>query len=524
MSRLGIASWVLAGFCLGIAGFFKFILQTWPPFMLYVLIGAGIFVGISIAKDRALYWEFLTMRTTKHGTNMGVLILLTVALLVSINYVTYRHNKTYDTTVEGLNSLSDQSVKVLGNLKDELQIKLFFDPRDRDHMRDKMAFRDVVHLYEEKKRDIKFEAINVLTAPGVAKDYGVTSPKATAFIVYNGRKSRANTLDEQGVTVALINASREKKKAVYITKGHGELPLEADSGTERNPDISEFKQALLDNAYEVKPLDFVAVAKVPDDASVVAIIGPKNLFLENELKILREYAKAGGSLFIAVDPGLKHNLGSFLKDFGVDFTNTYLFDGIGQQLGSVTVSVGMEFSAISQAVKGLKSGNDHVLFNMATALKHTNPVPNNYILDDIVKTSTANLSLKDLPKGAAEIKGTQENQGPHTVAIEIKGKFAEKGKTALPDQKDFNMIVYGDSDFVMGGLFRQDPNRNLALNTVAALSKDTDLVSIRPKTPKGVNLVLPRNKLLLLIWGVYIPMSLLLFALGTVIWFRRRTA
>ncbi|OQW53388.1 MAG: hypothetical protein A4S09_07250 [Proteobacteria bacterium SG_bin7] len=522
MSRLGIAAFVLAGFCLGIAGYFKFIWQTWPPYMIYVLVAAGIFVAISIIKDRSLYWDFLTMRTTKHGMNMGALILLTLALLVSINYITYRHNKTFDMTAEGLNSLSDQSTKILSGLKDEVQIKLFYDPRDREHQRDKNAFRDVVNLYQEKKGDIKYEAVNVLTSPAIASEYGVTNPKATAFVVYNGRKSRLGTLDEQGLTLALINATREKKKAVYFTKGHGELPLEPDA--ERSPDISDFKQALLDNGYEVKPLDFMTLQKIPDDASVVAIIGPKNLFLENELKILRDYARAGGSLLIGADPGLKHDLGNFLKDFGVDFTNTYLFDGIGQQLGNVTVSVGTIFSSVSQAVKGLKTGNDHVFFSLATALKHTNPAPTGLVLDDIVKTTEANLMLKELPKGAAEIKGTPENKGPHVVGIEVKGKFAEKGKTAPPEQKEFSLIVFGDSEFLMGGLFRQDPNKNLGLNTVAALSKDADLVSIRPKTAKGVNLVLPRNKLLLLIFGVYIPMSLLLFVTGAVVWFRRRTA
>ncbi len=524
MSRLGIGLWVIAGLLLGIVAFFKFILSTWHPALIYVVIAAGVLVVVSLVKDRALYWEFLTMRTTKHGMNMGALILLTLALLMSINYMTFRHNKTFDMTTEGLNSLSDQSSKILAGMKDEIQVKLFYDPRDRDNQRDKIAFRDVVALYQEKKREIKFEAVNSLTAPAQAKEFGINTPKATAVIVYNGRKSRLNTLDEQGMTTALINASRDKKKAIYFTKGHGEWSLEPDSSPDRNPDISEFKEALNDNAYEVKSLDLMTLKKVPDDANVVAIIGPKNLFLENELKSLRDYAKAGGNFLIAVDPGLKHNLAPFLKEFGIDFTNTYLLDAIGQQLGSITISVGMEFSSISQAVKGLRSGNDRILFNMASALKRVNPAPAGLILDDIIKTSQVSLVLKDLPKNGSDIGITKENQGPHVVAMEVKGKFPEGGKAAAPDQKEFNMVVFGDSDMFFGGLFRQDPNRNLALNAVAALSKDTDLVSIRPKTPKGVNIVLPQNKLYLLVLGVYVPLSILLFISGTVIWFRRRTA
>lgn len=523
MSRLGIAAWVLAGFCLGIVAFFKFILTSWHPMLIYAVLAAGVFVLISIVKDRALYWEFLTMRTTKHGMNMGALILLMVALLVSLNYVTFRHNKTFDLTAEGLNSLSDQSLKVLGTMKDEIQIKLFFDPRDRENQRDKGAFRDVVSLYEEKKKEIKYEAINALNAPALAKEFGVNSPKATAFVVYNGRKSRLNTLDEQGLTTALINSAREKKKSIYFTKGHGEWSLDPDNSQEHNPDISELKQALLDNAYEVKPLDLATLPKIPDDANVVAIMGPKNLFLESELKVLREYLRVGGNLLVAIDPGLKHNLGPFVQEFGVEFTNKYMLDAIGQQLlNSVTISLGMEFSTISPATKGLRGGNDRILFNMASTLKRVNPPPPGLILDDLIKTGPTSLAIVDLPKGNIEM--TKENAGPHVVAMEVKGKYAEKGKSAAADQKDFDMIVFADSDFAMGALLRQDPNRNLILNTIAALSKDADLVSIRPKTPKGVNLVLPRTKFLLLVWGVYLPLSLLLFITGTVIWFRRRTA
>jgi ABC-type uncharacterized transport system involved in gliding motility auxiliary subunit len=524
MSRLGIAAWVLAGFCLGIAGFFKFILMQWPPFMIYALIGAGAFVVVSIVKDKNLYWDFLTMRTTKHGMNMGALILLTLFLLIFLNYITSRHNKTFDLTEEKLNTLSDQSITVLKNLKDEVQVKLFFDPRDRDGQRDKAMFRDVVALYQEQRKDIKYEAVNALNNPALAKDFGVSSPKASAYVVYAGRKNRLNTLDEQGMTTALINASREKKKSVYFTKGHGEWPLEPDQGTEKNPDISDFKQALIDNAYEVKPLDLTTVPKVPDDAAVVAIIGPKNIFLEGELKSLREYAKIGGSLLIGVDPGVKHNLAPFLKEFGIEFTNKYIFDALGQQfLNNATLSIGTEFSPTSQATKGLgRPGNDRILFSLATVLNQVAPPPQGFTFDNLVKTTDMSLAVKELPKGAVE--RTKENQGPHVVAIEVKGRFAEKGKSAPPDQKEFNMIVFGDSDFVMGPLLRQDPNRNLALNTVAALSKDTDLVSIRPKSPKGTNFVLPATKLRLLFWGVYFPLFFLLISSGTVIWFRRRTA
>ena len=72
---------------------------------------AVFFFGLAVFKDARFYLEFLTMRTTKHGMNMGALILMAVVALVSINFLAVRYEKKFDWTSERLNSLSDQSLK-----------------------------------------------------------------------------------------------------------------------------------------------------------------------------------------------------------------------------------------------------------------------------------------------------------------------------------------------------------------------------------------------------------------------------
>ncbi|MCB0411043.1 MAG: gliding motility ABC transporter, partial [Bdellovibrionales bacterium] len=71
--------------------------------------------------------------------------------------------------------------------------------------------------------------------------------------------------------------------------------------------------------------------------------------------------------------------------------------------------------------------------------------------------------------------------------------------------------------------FFQGLNRDLALNAFSYLVKETDLVSIRPKQPKGTQMILTQYSQLGLVGGgVMLPLVLLITA--GVLWFKRRGA
>lgn len=103
----------------------------------------------ALAVDYKFYFEFLSMKTTKHGMNMGVLILLSLVLIVAVNFLGLRFDKTFDVTKEKINSLSDQSVALVSGLKDEMKVLIFYKGKElKDRARDiKNDFR----LYEMQK-------------------------------------------------------------------------------------------------------------------------------------------------------------------------------------------------------------------------------------------------------------------------------------------------------------------------------------------------------------------------------------
>src|SRR6185312_9135177 len=91
----------------------QFMTGLWLNLNTLLMYGAGTCVIGAIFFDRNLYWEFFTMRTTKHGMNMGLSILIVIVLLVCVNYLAALHGKSWDVTQEKLNSLSDESANVM---------------------------------------------------------------------------------------------------------------------------------------------------------------------------------------------------------------------------------------------------------------------------------------------------------------------------------------------------------------------------------------------------------------------------
>jgi ABC-type uncharacterized transport system involved in gliding motility auxiliary subunit len=474
----------------------------WAPLAMFIL-----FLGWSLTADRAFWVEFLSMRTTKHGLNMGVLILIALVGLIAVNVLAVRYEKKFDWTSEGLNSLSEQSVKTVKGLQKDVELVLLYRKEQQQENLER-ATRDLADLYTNASSKIKFTAYNALTRPDLAKQYGFTYGPYALFLVSGPQHVRVDKPTEEEITKALLKIGREKKKVIYFTTGHGERPLD-----EQKPEgLSEFK-ADLETVYDVKPLALFQEGKVPADAAIVAIIGPQQQLLEPELKALRDYARAGGRLLIAGDPGEKSNLALLTKSLGVEFENDYVLDPRANIPGAGNVAaLGTVFSQSNEITQPFQGGMS--IFLLASSLKKDPGAPASLKIDEIVKTDDKAVAASSIDQGA-KLKG----QGPLALAIAVEGKLPGE-----PEGKEFNAVVFGDSDFMTNSLFRNNLNRDLVMNSIASLSKDKDLISIRPKAPKGTTLDLTREKFVMLMLGFLLPLPLLFLAGGGWIWWRRRTA
>jgi hypothetical protein len=86
-------------------------------------------------------------------------------------------------------------------------------------------------------------------------------------------------------------------KKLYLLTGHGELDAEQFG-------LDGFSSAaglLRDQGFTVEPLNLFITGAIPEDATVLAIVGPRGPIEEAEAGAIAAYLDAGGSLFVARD-------------------------------------------------------------------------------------------------------------------------------------------------------------------------------------------------------------------------------
>lgn len=470
-----------------------------------VLLGlSGALVVLAVVFDWKLYWEFFTMRTTKHGMNMGLMIILVITLIVCLNYLANRHNKTWDLTHEKLNSLSEQSSEVLRNAKDEIRIKVFY--KGAAGMEDRQKIKQNLELYQDASNKIKVQFLNSYVDTEQSLKYLNDQPDKEAspvfvFVEYKEKKVRAEQpYDEAAFTSAMIKATREGESKIYFIKGHGEKDLEMQS----DQGLSAFASSLGEASFKVEGLSLIERKEIPKDAAVVAIVGPQVAYLEEEMKWLREYYRAGGKLFIALDPGQRQNLANLTKTLGVEFQNNYILTRAPLVNMGPAAVIGFNFDPSSEITRGFPTGASFAIFPLASELKIA---PTEGVeAKELVKTDPNSFVVQDASKPIAQAPETQ----PVLVAVSVKADKSEA-------------VVFGDSDFITNRALALGINRDLAMNAIAQLAQQKDLLSIRPKLPKGSMIVLTSiQRFAIVIGGLSLP--LILFIASGVMWFRRRGA
>jgi hypothetical protein len=117
---------------------------------------------------------------------------------------------------------------------------------------------------------------------------------------------------------ALLKVVREKRTA-YFTVGHGELN-DAQPSPQNEGRTGKGARAVLERQnYVVKDLGASSGlgVDVPDDATMVIVLGPQHAFLPEEVGSLKRYAERGGKVFLALEPDPKGDFAPLADIFGL---------------------------------------------------------------------------------------------------------------------------------------------------------------------------------------------------------------
>lgn len=492
-----------------------FAIKIWMPFMWVILMPAVLgFIAWFYLEYKNIY-ELITMKSTKQGLNMGALVLIAICFLVVINYLGAKYYKTFDYSGNSFNTLSEQSQKIINNLDSPLVVKFFYKNGVEHVDENKKLFRDLIKKYQDVSDKVQFEFIEMNESAKLAKDFGATKGAGEAFIDFKGNKNRIENYTEQDFTNAVIKVTRTTKKIIYFVTGHKERDLEQEKD---ETGISSFKQMLEKNSYITKSLSLIAEPQIPADANAVVIAGPQQNFQPLEIKALESYLEKGGSLLIALDDRNSAGLLPILNSAGLDYQKLYIFNvyntPMGQVVNAQSPTVAVNYSSASEITK-MFGPKEMTVFRQPQALTITK-LPESMKAEVLVKTPETSVALKELD--SQDYTGEPQS---YNLGIEVRGKF---GKS----EKDFDLIVFSDADFMSNILLYQNLNRDLAMNSIATLAKENDLISVSAKEVGPTKLLVAPPEFnqffKFVIGGVFLPIPVVLMIISLVLWMRRRHA
>ncbi len=473
-----------------------------------------------------------------------VAVLLVVALTVMINWLSARRWVRADWTTTQIYSLSEKSENILSGLGDEIKIVVFMTPQTS--MYDQV--QELLERYKAASDKITVEHIDPEREPlrttQLAEQFGVQVADTVVF-VYGGRTKYVTSdqmadMDYSGMqygqgptmrafkgeeqfTSAILSLVAPDVPKIYFVTGHGEAALAGAGGGAADRSLQVLEESLKRENMETADTTLLS-GEVPEDADVLAIIGPTRAYTEPEIEALGAYLDRGGRLLVALDPLIEPagtmrptRLEPMLAERGVvihddlvvdpsrrlpfyDLSAVYLED-----FPAHAVTQGLEgFAVLFTVSRSLTAEGDH-----ATVL---------------VRTSDEGWGETDLGmllRGEPVALDDGDNPGPAAVGVAVEG-VAEATDVEDSEPIDYRLVVFGDSDFLTDIDISNAGNAVLAANAVNWLAAREDLVGIPPRDVEQVSLFLTRQQMRNLLLLVLVAMPGAAILAGILVWRRRR--
>jgi ABC-type uncharacterized transport system involved in gliding motility auxiliary subunit len=466
-------------------------------------------------------------RSLQYGGSSALLVAMLAGVLVFANLISSNHYRRADTTASGLYTLSPQTVKILGELDEPLHATAFFEP-------DTPAQQEATQLFEQCRaasRQFDYRFVDPDKHPAEAQRHNITQYNTT-LLAQGEREVKIAGFTESDLTSGLIRVTRETRRQIRFTSGHGERPLR---GLDRDG-FDSAARALEGQGFETSELLLLEAGAVPKDTDVLVVAGPRKPLLPEEIKALNDYLDRGGSMVLLADPDSTADFSALLDPWGIKTPQEVIIDPTSRLVGvDFTVPVVSQYPP-NEITEG---------FNLACIFPVCRPVQEE---ERAGVTQTVIARTGPDAWGETDIQSSEvafddgDTKGPVAVMVlaerEAQEPATETAEEASADSADQEakaaevptpspasggrLLVAGDADFPTNQWFGFSGNGDLFLNAVTWLAKEEGLVSIRPKETAAQVLALTPVQGATLFYGFVaaMPLAALIAAFGVWRWRR----
>jgi ABC-type uncharacterized transport system involved in gliding motility auxiliary subunit len=447
---------------------------------------------------------FSTQRSTILGFHSILAIVLMIGILVIVNFLVVRHGGRWDFSETQRFSLAPQTFQVLGQLKQDVHIRVFAHERSPGFG----AYRDLLNTYSHVSPHILVTFVDPEKEPQLARELDIT--KVDTAVFQSGRQTiQVTRPTEANLTSALIRVTKDEKKRIVFLEGHGERRIQDhESGG-----LSFLKERLETQGYEVGREIFTNDAAPLEGATIVIVAGPREPVSKTETEHIKNFVETGGRVLLLIDPQTTSGLQSMLAQWGLKLGPGIIVDPEDRvSQGSPTALLVRRFTthAITQGFTApiLLPVSQDVSFDPTAAPQWT--------FTSLTQSSEASWAETNFTRTTPEFEEGKDRKGPFTLAAAL--KFTDGKNSGAPHP---STVIIGNSAFASNAYAKFPGNTDFLLNAIAWLAQEEALISISAKDPTFAPFIPnPTQEHMLLAVQVFSVPLLLLF-LGITIWRRR---
>ncbi|MBF2065056.1 MAG: Gldg family protein [Calothrix sp. C42_A2020_038] len=467
--------------------------------------------------------NWLEKRSTQAGTNALFATLAVLTILGLINFLGARYHLRTDLTEAKLFSLAPQTQELVRTLTQPVKVWIFDTNQNT-------LDRDLLENYRRQSRKFEFEYVDPQAKPGLAKQFGVKEAGEVYLESNNQRKlvqvlNQSERLSEIRLTNRLQQINSGEATKAYFLQGHGEHQLTGGEST-----ISQAVQALNDKSFTTEALNLAEKAKVPADANVVIVAGPKRALFDTEVKALQDYLNRGGNALLMIDPDTDPKLDPLLNEWGVKLDNRLVVDMNGSDALGPAVPIVTDYGK-HPITKDFGNGISFYRLARPVDITPVNNVQATPLL--LTKPYPSTWAESDQKSEKLEFNQDQDRKGPLTLGVALSKKISAPSTSNIPtptptsttssNSQEARLVVIGNSDFATNGLFQLQLNGDVFLNSVTWLSQqDQQPLSIRPKEAKNRRINLSTAQTILLRWSTLFILPFVGFIGAGLLWWQRR--
>lgn len=443
-------------------------------------------------------------------------IVLVLAIVIVLNFISYQLFVRFDLTKNKDYSISPASKQTVQNLGDIVNIKAYFSqnaPAQYAQVRQEVG--DLLEEYQNySKGKVRFQVIDpakndelkqqlrTLGVPEVQfnvmeKDkYQVVNGYMGIVISYGDKNEVLPVVQdtnnfEYQLTSRIIKLTANEQPIIGLVTSNKSLDQE-----------TEIKAAIgaLRGLYEIEDIDLSKVKNISDKIKTLLVLGPKDKFKDQELKLIDDFVVKGGSALFAID-GVKvegglqatsngTGINALLEKYGLKINNNLVLDsssGIASfSQGFMTFN--LQYPFWPKIIKnGFAASNPAVskLENVTLPWVSSIDIKKDSISKSAAVTELIKSSNKSWMQSGEFNLNPQQDFAPtdmksFTLGVMLKGEI--KSAFGKGIAKNGRIVVLSDSDFLRDN-FLQGSNDSLSLfaNLVDSLTLDESLMSIRAK-------------------------------------------